>query len=308
VPVYNVENYLHECLDSIVTQTYLDYECILIDDGSTDNSPNICNEYADKYFNFSVIHKENGGLSEARNTGIKKSSGDFIILLDSDDLFSEKTALQSLCKTIESTDAPVVFNSNLKTILENDNNIMYYDGINENKAYCSSFEFCKMTFFNPNSLLAGWLFSVRRDFLLEHDLFFKEGIFHEDEHWMPRVICSTEILGINHDPFYTYRKGRPGSIMSNINPKRLLDKILIIREISSWIDSKLYSRECIKILKWRMAQIWYGIFCQAKNIKKEKDTQYDIVKKELSKTKIFLLGGRGIKYVFFYILISVIGI
>lgn len=85
VPVYNVEQYLHRCIDSILVQTFTDFELLLIDDGSTDKSEKICNEYAQKSNNVSVFHKENGGVSSARNLGIKKSCGEWICFVDSDD-------------------------------------------------------------------------------------------------------------------------------------------------------------------------------------------------------------------------------
>ena len=85
VPIYNVENYLRHCLDSIQKQTYQNFECLLINDGSPDNSAGICREYVEKDSRFRYFEKENGGLSSARNVGIEKSSGVYITFVDSDD-------------------------------------------------------------------------------------------------------------------------------------------------------------------------------------------------------------------------------
>lgn len=85
VPVYNVERYLNRCVDSLINQTYKNLEIILVDDGSTDNSPRICDDYEKKYEAVKVIHKKNGGQSSARNVGIKQASGDYIGFVDSDD-------------------------------------------------------------------------------------------------------------------------------------------------------------------------------------------------------------------------------
>ena len=85
IPVYNVEKYLERCLDSVVTQDYNDFEVIIVDDGSTDESGEICDRYAKEYDNIRVIHQSNMGLSGARNTGIKNSGGEYILFLDSDD-------------------------------------------------------------------------------------------------------------------------------------------------------------------------------------------------------------------------------
>lgn len=89
VPVYNVEKYLHKCVDSIINQTYKDLEIILVDDGSPDNCPKICDEYAQKDNRIKVIHKENGGLSSARNAGLQVAIGDYIAFVDSDDYIDE---------------------------------------------------------------------------------------------------------------------------------------------------------------------------------------------------------------------------
>ena len=85
VPIYKVEPYLRRCLDSIVNQTYRNLEIILVDDGSPDNCGNICDEYAQKDLRIEVIHKENGGLSSARNIAIDKANGDYLAFVDSDD-------------------------------------------------------------------------------------------------------------------------------------------------------------------------------------------------------------------------------
>lgn len=89
VPVYNVEKYIHQCLDSIIAQTYSDWECILVDDGSTDKSGMICDEYAKVDSRIKVIHKPNGGVSSARNLGLENATGEWVCFLDSDDWWSE---------------------------------------------------------------------------------------------------------------------------------------------------------------------------------------------------------------------------
>ena len=95
IPVYNVENYLRECLDSITSQTVKDIEIICIDDGSTDNSPKILKEYQKKDSRIKIITKENGGQASARNLGIKKAQGEYIAFIDSDD-FIESEMLEKL--------------------------------------------------------------------------------------------------------------------------------------------------------------------------------------------------------------------
>ncbi len=100
VPVYNVEKYLRQCLDSLLQQTYKDIEVILIDDGSTDASGSICDEYAARYDNFQVIHKENAGLGMARNTGLDHISGEYVAFVDSDD-YLDPGSIEALYKNLK---------------------------------------------------------------------------------------------------------------------------------------------------------------------------------------------------------------
>lgn len=106
VPVYNVEKYLRKCVDSILAQTFTDFECILVDDGSTDGSPGICNEYAKKDSRIVVIHQNNGGLPAARNTGLDRTAGEWIGFVDSDD-WCESEMFQFLYENAMKSNADV---------------------------------------------------------------------------------------------------------------------------------------------------------------------------------------------------------
>ena len=131
VPVYNVEKYLRNCLDTIINQTYKDLEIILVDDGSKDSSGLICDEYAKRDSRIKVIHKENGGLSSARNTGLEIAKGDYIAFIDSDDVI-EIDMYEKLLNSLET------FNSDVSMcgckIVDENNNILYQDVL-ENDIY-----------------------------------------------------------------------------------------------------------------------------------------------------------------------------
>ena len=108
IPVYNVEKYLCECIDSVLGQTYQDYEVILVDDGSTDSSGTICDKYAETNSRIKVIHRKNGGLSEARNTGFDAANGEYIYFLDSDD-YIRADALERMHEASKKTNADIYF-------------------------------------------------------------------------------------------------------------------------------------------------------------------------------------------------------
>ena len=107
VPIYNVEKYLDRCVGSIINQTYKNLEIILVDDGSPDNCPQMCDDYAKKDSRIKVVHKENGGLSDARNAGMKVATGEYVSFIDSDDYIS-LDFYETLLETIVDNDSDIV--------------------------------------------------------------------------------------------------------------------------------------------------------------------------------------------------------
>lgn len=108
IPIYKVEKYLRQCVDSVLAQSFTDYEVILIDDGSPDGCPAICDEYASLNNHIRVIHKANGGLSDARNTGLDIAEGEYVLFLDSDDWWDNPDFLQKLNDTIVKNNADII--------------------------------------------------------------------------------------------------------------------------------------------------------------------------------------------------------
>lgn len=243
IPVYKVEDYLKECLDSVLEQTFKNYECILINDGSPDNCPQICDEYAFCYENISVIHQSNSGLSVARNKGIEKARGDYIIFLDSDDKLAGNNSLLSLYSLInEKKNVDVIYNCSYQTLVQNKKTEVFFTLCH--KKY-NNLSFSKLSI-RKNLLLAAWLFVINRNFLITNEIFFQCNIFHEDEHWFARIISYSNYIYINSEIFYSYRQQREGSIISTFNEKKFLDKIWIIEDLlKSNPSNKIYSyREC----------------------------------------------------------------
>ena len=101
VPIYNVEKYLSECVESILAQTYSDFEMLLVDDGSPDNCPALCDDWATKDSRIKTLHKPNGGLSDARNYGLDHAQGDYVVFVDSDDFWVEKDCLERLMNVVD---------------------------------------------------------------------------------------------------------------------------------------------------------------------------------------------------------------
>ena len=189
VPVYGVEAYLPKCIDSLLNQDLSaeDYEIILVDDGSPDRCGDICDEYASKYGNIRVVHRKNGGLSAARNSGIEVAQGKYIQFVDSDD-YLEPNVLKALVEKME-TDNLDVLRFNYQNVNEN------YEVFEPNKVSKPFVDYrdeiCDgLTFLNERLGFACYAvqFMLKRDMLSERELFFKEGIHFEDMEWTPRVL------------------------------------------------------------------------------------------------------------------------
>lgn len=249
IPVYKVEPYLRQCVDSVLSQTYTDFEIILVDDGSPDGCPAICDEYAAKDSRVKVIHKENGGLSDARNAGIKVAKGEYIVFVDSDDMLVENACLGKLANEIKRTHFKLYYLNNI--VSEIPTEIIY----SHSKIYKRN-PFMKGIIKNYFKRPCAWVWVCNREFLLENDLYFYKGILHEDEEWLPRLLLSLnesdEILVFN-DYFYFYRTDRTGSITQKLGRKTIDDKLFVL--------NRMYKFPCVeksfeyKFLLTRAAQI-----------------------------------------------------
>lgn len=219
IPIYNVETYLAECLDSIYKLNIKDMEVILIDDGSTDESYKIARTYAEKYLDKTIlIQKENGGLSSVRNFGIHIARKKYIAFIDSDD-FIDCEKFEKLLKEGSEKDLDVIAG-----------NLMYYkDGKTgeplfrsehiRNCGVVTGTEFFHNSFEKPKCFREEVVASFyKTDFLRKNNLFFTEGILHEDSEFTPKVLLKAEKIEYLDYPFYYYRQ-RSGSIMSKVTEK-----------------------------------------------------------------------------------------
>lgn len=180
VPVYNVEKYLKECLDSLVSQTIDNIEVICINDGSTDNSKEILEDYQNRYSFVKVInHEKNKGLSAARNTGIKNATGEYILFVDSDDFILHE-ACEKLYKYAKKTDSDVVF-YNLTFLNDYENGFIRNEQIkNDYPGVYRGIELFTMYYEDNCAKVESVRQFLRRTFVINNNLFFYEGIIHED--------------------------------------------------------------------------------------------------------------------------------
>lgn len=235
VPIYNVEGYLSQCLDSIIAQTYWDWECILVDDGSKDGSSRICDEYASKDSRFSVIHKPNGGVSSARNIGLEQAKGEWVFFSDADDLL-EVDALETLIKGTKGGSQFVMagFNklSEDRTLLETNTKEIIKE--------ISVEETIKEQYLPTDFSYQGYLWCklFRLDIIKDNHLLFDEGIsFNEDALFIMQYICClNDKVYYSTKPVYNYiERGSSamGSMTNHFNPKFVthFDSVLKQKEV-----------------------------------------------------------------------------
>lgn len=216
VPVYNTEKYLKKCLDSLVNQTYKDFEIIVVNDGSTDKSSSIISKYQKKYKNIIVIDKENEGLSMARNRGVQKSSGKYIIFVDSDDYVSNKL-LEEVDKKIDDSD---ILRFQIATEDEEYTKINEYheEGFESMCGYDAFKYLSSYHFVEP-----AWCYVIRKNYYIENKFSFKKGVYHEDFGLIPYVIYKArKVKSVDFIGYYYIQ--RNGSIMNNNDYKKTVKK------------------------------------------------------------------------------------
>lgn len=205
IPVYNVEKYLIRCVDSVINQTYKNLEIILVNDGSTDSSGNLCDELENNDDRIKVIHKENGGLSDARNTGEQESKGEYILFIDSDD-YIHIDMIKSLYEQIKSENADVSICGVMNVYLNSQN-----PQCNDTEQYfvCDKKEFLKQYLIGER--IPGSICNKLLKRSVANRLKFPVGKIYEDAFYHYDLISTAEKFVVNTKPYYYYYH-RDGSI------------------------------------------------------------------------------------------------
>ncbi len=273
VPIYNVEKYLTECIESIINQTYKNIEILLINDGSTDNSGRICDEYSKKDERIKVIYKENGGLSEARNYGIDIANGEYIAFVDSDDYISDMF-IENLYKAIIENNTEVS-QCNFTKVTDTNEEIEKR-GYNDKIKIKSGYEMIKDLYTNHWENIVAWnkLYSKK----LFENLRYPVGKIHEDEFTIYKILYVTKSVAIVEENLYKYRQN-VNSIMGTQFKLQRLDILKAFEERIKFFEQKdeneLYEMSLVAYLgKLRECYVK-----TRKYIKRSKDIQKEIVKK-----------------------------
>ena len=272
IPVYNVRNYLEQCVQSILRQSGMKdrYEILLIDDGSTDGSGQLCDDFKIRYPVIRVIHQKNAGLGAARNTGIKNAAGDFLLFVDADD-FICRNSLSPILTEAVTYPADLYFLNSYKyfkngniTPLNDTNlqkiNLLYNFSRNRNNsALAANLQTAEKNGSIAKTFTAGknsWRHNipvykqecmrelaglskypgsacdklVRRSMIQKHKLYFEENVFCEDLIWVLKCILSAETYRYINTSYYYYRQERPDSISNRNNRKKIRDLTHVIKQ------------------------------------------------------------------------------
>lgn len=214
VPIYNVEKYLKRCVESLLAQTFKDFEVILIDDGSTDSSGDIADSYGEKYSDvFRVVHQENKGLGGARNTGIELAGGHYLLMVDSDDYVSPKL-LECADKYLKDNEDDILI-FNFITEEENGKQKVQYLHADRGYRHISAKEFIAET---P----AAWNKIYKAKLFKETDLRYPERIYYEDIAMTPCLALYADKIGVIDDALYYYIQ-RHSSIIHTKNTSRIME-------------------------------------------------------------------------------------
>ena len=240
VPVYKVEKYLNQCIDSIISQTYQYIEVILVDDGSPDNCGKICDEYAIADNRVKVIHQVNGGLSDARNAGILACTGDYILFIDSDDYWYTNSFLQKLVILLKDRNEPIDVIIFSWTNYYEEQNIFKADSRQLDKTLISNksnLEILRILIQNDLYGASAWNKCIRKDLIKNNNLFFKKGLLSEDIEWSGRLLTCINNIDILKETSYVYRRGRKNSITSSVGMKNINDILNTIEDAIQYSKS-----------------------------------------------------------------------
>lgn len=273
IPVYNVERYLQECVKSVLEQSFQNFEIILVDDGSKDNSGKLCDELSEKNDTIKVIHKENGGLSDARNFGIKEAKGEYLVFLDSDDFWDDTEFLEKLNEIIQKKEKDLII-IGLKKYFESTNRIEEKDNekLNNNE---SIEELLK------NNLYKACACSkiIKRNIVIENNLYFPKGRLSEDIEWCARVLKVIDLNKIYYFPnnVYVYRQ-RENSISKKVDDLFIKDIYEMIKNETIYNDDKENIVNSYLAYEYSVLLGWTSLKCKDKDLKKKVYSLKNILK------------------------------
>lgn len=308
IPVYNVELWLRKCLDSLLNQTYSNIEIILIDDGSTDGSSEICDEYSKKDTRIKAMHIKNSGQSVARNKGLDVAQGEYVLFIDSDDYLCDGEIIGKFINILKSSKCDFIYTSYCRFNDGNEAEIteilpIYLTNKDvENKLGKNIL----VDLINKNSFHhAPYLKVCRRDFILKNNLYFREGYYHEDAEWSFKIFYYAKKIVIYNEPWYMRRMRENSTITSKDEKsicKKLCDRLIISNELIAFFEERNVSNIIIDDL----VRMYWGDLMIIRNIKNKSNSNKII--ETVNSTKKVLTYSKNKKYILVSFLYKILGV
>lgn len=219
IPVYKVEAYLRQCVESLTCQTYRDIEIILVDDGSPDGCPALCDQLAAEDFRIRVYHKPNGGLSDTRNYGLNQAQGEYVFFVDGDDFWLHNDDLQKLVALAEENPDAEFIGYNCKYYYPETNSYTPWVEYSDKLSIKTDKDTTTIALVESGTFpMSACLKMLKRKFLLDNDLFFVKGLIAEDIPWFINVLDKVHKCLFVNMYVYAYRQNVAGSLSNAINP------------------------------------------------------------------------------------------
>ena len=242
VPVYKVERFLPQCVNSLLKQTYQNIEIVLVDDGSPDDCPEICDNYASEDSRVKVVHKLNGGLSDARNCGLKESTGDYVVFVDGDDFWRNFDDLSRIVAELNKSHNIDFMGFNCTYYYENTNSYSNWVPFTERNITSSNREEIIVELVKSGTFpMSACLKILKRTFLLKNGLFFEKGLIGEDIPWFISLLDKAQSLRFVNNYIYAYRQNVAGSITNTFSKKAFDDVFSIVKSEISRISERTFS-------------------------------------------------------------------
>lgn len=244
LPIYNVEKYLSECVESILVQTYRDFEILLVDDGSPDNCPALCDEWAKKDSRIKPLHKSNGGSSDARNYGFEHAQGDYVIFVDSDDFWVGKDCLGNLMKVVDAHSECDFIGFNCSYYYSDTKTYTKWVAYDKNLSEPIDKDTAMRSLVASGTLpMSACLKVISRKSLSDMGLRFIKGTIAEDIPWFIDLLDGSKKCMFVNQYIYAYRQNVAGSVTTSGNPKSTSDLFAIVKNEVNKMNERSFSEE-----------------------------------------------------------------
>lgn len=296
IPIYKVEKYLRECIDSVLSQSFSDFEVILVDDGSPDDCPRICDEYERKDNHVKVLHQVNAGQASARNVAISVAQGDYIICLDGDDRFADSSVLKAICENV--ADTPDVLIYGYKKLFEI-NGLYGIDVVPKFESGINKEDVLFAQLKDDSYGGQAWTKAVKTSLLRENKIQFRIGMVGEDTDWYLKVLMCAKSFGCLSKPCVIYRQ-RADSTSHAPKITALTDFLWILEHWTQKLEKEDLLPQMYNALMSVLAYYYPNLLIIYSCFKKDYSLAYKNRIKKLSTIQRYSVSSRARKVKMFY--------